>query len=252
MENKENQVYVNIESYTGENPIEIIFRKGDAAPSPSPLETKAPVNIDISGVITTPLEWLKKRVDTINQKRANIVVNREEMTIKLTVNERDYYEKSEIVGKIEYSDIFKKFRINDPMSGWEPSALGQFLRLNRCLFVDKQSCFGLVSVLKNFQAKCNSDIQKMRDPSGSSAEVYRTNVESNLPKSFSVSLPIFKGTAKQAIEIEFDHFLMDNKVLLQLVSPGAMEVTVDYRDVIIDKVLNDIREIAPDIAILEK
>lgn len=113
-------------------------------------------------------------------------------------------------------------------------------------------CIQLVSVLKNFTAKCQSEIQKMRDPSGSVAEVYRNNVESNLPQSFVVSMPIFKGTAKETIEVEFDHYLRDSSVMLQLVSPGANEVTESYRDRIIDSTLAEIREVAPEIAILEK
>lgn len=109
----------------------------------------------------------------------------------------------------------------------------------------------LVSTLKNFTANAKAEIQKQRDPSGSVADVYRCQVESNLPKSFTVNIPIFKGTAKMAIEVEFDHYLSNGDVILQLVSPGANEVAEQYRDKCLDDVLNKIREIAPDIAILE-
>lgn len=252
MENNEKCVAINVQEYTGEKPIEVIIRKGEAAPAQAPLETKAPESIDVAGVISTPLEWLKKRVGTIDQKQANILVDREAMTIILTVNERDFYNKAKIKGAVEFSEVFAKFGINDPACGWEPAKLGQFLRLNRCLFEDKASCIQLVSILKNFTAKCQSEIQKMRDPSGSVAEVYRNNVESNLPQSFVVSMPIFKGTAKETIEVEFDHYLRDSSVMLQLVSPGANEVTESYRDRIIDSTLAEIREVAPEIAILEK
>lgn len=252
MDNNEKCVCVNVENYTGEKPIEVIVRKGEAAPAPAPLETRKPEKIDVSGVISTPLEWLKKRVSTIDQHEANILVDREAMTITLTINERDYYNKATIVGKVAFSEVFTDFGINSPLSGWEPAKLGQFLRLNRGLFTDKSQCITLVSLLKNFQAKCQSEIQKMRDPSGSVAEVYRANVESNLPKSFLISLPIFKGTAKEVIEVEFDHYLKDSSVMLQLVSPGANEVTESYRDRIIDTTLDEIREVAPEIVILEK
>lgn len=112
-------------------------------------------------------------------------------------------------------------------------------------------CMKLVSVLKNFTANAKTEIQKQRDPSGSMAEVYRSQVESNLPKSFTINIAIFKGTAKTPIEVEFDHYLSNGDVLLQLVSPGANELAEDYRDKCIDEVLDGIRAIAPDIAILE-
>lgn len=96
-----------------------------------------------------------------------------------------------------------------------------------------------------------AEIEKQRDPSGSVADVYRCQVESNLPKSFTVNMAIFKGTAKQPIEIEFDHYLTNGEVFLQLVLPGANEVMESYRDKCIDEVLDKIKDIAPDIAILE-
>ena len=248
--NTEKCVSVNIAEYKGEKPIEVIVRKGEAAPQAKPLETKAPEKIDISGVIATPLEWLKKRVETIEQNEAHIEVDREALTITLVVNERDYYNKAKIIGKIAFSEQFLAFGINSD-KGWVPAKLGQFIRLNRGVFDDKEKCATLVSLLKGFQATCNAKIQKQQDPSGSRAEIYQQEVSSNLPKSFTVNIPIFKGTAKQAIEVEFDHYVSDANVMLQLVSPGANELTEIYRDTEIDNVLKGIRETAPDIAILE-
>ena len=109
----------------------------------------------------------------------------------------------------------------------------------------------LVSALKNFKANAQSQIEKQHDPSGSRAEVYRQTVESNLPKSFTVKIPIFKGPEKTTFDVEFDHYLTDGEVFLQLVSPGAKEISDEWRDTAIDRVLNEIRGIAPDIAILE-
>ncbi len=245
---EKNPITINIEHYTGEKPIEVVFREGRAG---SVLDAKAPESISVSGVLSTPLDWLEKRVDTIDQKKANILVNREEMTIILTINESDHYTKNTISGKAQLSEIFKKFGINDANCGWLPAKLGQFLRLNRSVFEDKEQCMKLVSALKNFTAKAKSEIEKQRDPSGSRADVYRQTVESNLPKSFTVHIPIFVGPAKTTFDVEFDHYLTDGEVYLQLVSPGAKEIMDSTIDNNIDEVLNKIREIAPDIAIIE-
>jgi len=200
MEDQKEKVVVNIANYDGKDPIEVIIRNGEAASQPEPLATKAPESINVSGVISTPLDWLVKRVDTIDQLKANIQVNREKMMITLTVEERDAYLKSKIVGTVAVTETYEHFGINDSQTGWIPAKLGQFLRLNRGVFEDRQECMMLVSQLKNFTAKAKAEIQKQRDPSGSTADVYRQEVESNLPKSFTVNLAIFKGTAKQAIE----------------------------------------------------
>lgn len=251
MEQENQRVNVAIGQYDGKHPIEIILREGKAAEAVQPLETKAPEKISVIGVIETPLEWLKKRIDTIDQKLANIQVDREAMSITLTINENDYYKKNQIMGVVQLSEVYTKFGINDPQIGWEPAKLGQFLRINRALFQDKETCAILVSLLKNFKAKAKAEIQKQRDPSGSVADVYRTEVESNLPKSFTVNIPIFKGKAKAAIEVEFDHYIRDNEVYLQLVSPGANECVESFRDNVIDSILAEISTIAPDIVVME-
>ena len=97
MEQNNEKIAVNIGNYTGEKPIEVILREG-VAPKVQQLELKEPESINVTGVLSTPLDWLTKRIDTIEQKKANIVVNREEMTITLTINESDYYTKSTFVG----------------------------------------------------------------------------------------------------------------------------------------------------------
>lgn len=249
---KDEKLVVNIhQGVDVSKPIEIILREGVAAKAQESLPTKAPESISVSGVISTPFDWLEKRVDTIDQKKANIKVDREAMSITLTINEADSYTKNAITGNVQLAEVFAKFGINDEKKAWEPAKLGQFLRINRGVFEDKEKCMVLVSNLKNFKAKANAEIQKQKDPSGSIADVYKCQVESNLPKSFSVCLAIFKGTAKQRIEVEFDHYLSDGDVYLQLVSPGAIEVVESFRDSCIDQVLEKIKEIAPDIAILE-
>lgn len=248
---KEHGLTVNIENYTGDKPIEIIHREGYAPKPVEPLAMKEPEKYGATGIISTPFDWLEKRIDTVDQKRANIQVSREAMTITLTINEDSYYTKNRFTGKVEFSDVFRKFGINAPEAGWIPAKLGQFLRLNRSVFPDKEDCMRLVSALKNFSANAKAEIQKQRDPSGSMEEVYRTEVESNLPKSFTIDVAIFKGTAKTPIEVEFDHYLKDGEVLLHLVSPGANELTESYRDNCINEVLDRIKAIAPGIAILE-
>lgn len=249
---KDEKLVVNIhQGVDVSKPIEIILREGTAAKAQESLPTKAPESISVSGVISTPFDWLEKRVGTIDQKKANIKVDREAMSIALTINEENSYTKNTITGSVQLAEVFAKFGINNEKKAWEPARLGQFLRINRGVFEEKEKCMVLVSNLKNFTAKAKAEIQKLKDPSGSTADVYKCQVESNLPKSFSVCLSIFKGTAKQRIEVEFDHYLSDGEVYLQLVSPGANELVETFRDTCIDQVLEKIKEIAPDIAILE-
>ena len=89
MENQERGLTVNIENYSGEKPIVIEYREGAAAKPVQTLETKAPEKTDIEGVISTPFDWLAKRISEVNKKTANVLVDREDMSITLTFNEVD-------------------------------------------------------------------------------------------------------------------------------------------------------------------
>lgn len=249
MEDK--NLVINIENYNGNEPIEVIYRKGEASQPVEYLPTKEPEDISLSGVISTPRNWLEKRVHTINEEEANIVVDRDNMDIKLTINENDYYTKATFTGTVQFTDVFKKFGINDLSKGWRPAELGQFLRLNRNVFEDMEACMRIVSLLKNFTAKCKAEIQKQRDPSGAMADVYRQEVESNLPKAFTVNLPIIKGMEKVVIDVEFDHYIANGDVMLQLVSPAANEIVADYTSRCIDSEIEKIKKIAPQIVIVE-
>ena len=64
MEQNNEKIAVNIGNYTGEKPIEVILREG-VAPKVQQLELKEPQSINVTGVLSTPLDWLTKRIDTI-------------------------------------------------------------------------------------------------------------------------------------------------------------------------------------------
>lgn len=250
--NNEQAINVNIANYTGEKPVEVIIRKGEAAKAADPLATKAPIAVAFSGTLSSVAEWLGKRVSEINQKQAHVEVDREANTICLIINEADPYLKGTVTGTIAFTDEYVQTGINNSKSAWEPNKLGQYFRLNRAMFTNKEDAMTLVSKLKNFTANAKSEIQKQKDPSGSRADVYRSEVESNLPKSFTLHLGIIKGMGKVDVEVEFDHYLSDGDCFLQLISPGCKEAVDEYTDTCIDAELEKIKELAPEIAILEK
>lgn len=68
------------------------------------LEVKAPIKVDLSGTIGAPLEFLTKRLseeDQINQKRCHVLVNRENLTIKLVICEDDQYKEGKVLGTLQ-------------------------------------------------------------------------------------------------------------------------------------------------------
>lgn len=233
------------ENYTGA-PIEIIWRDGKAAKQ---LEPKEPEKINIEGTIESPLRWLEKRIDLINQKSSHILVSRDNMNIQLQINETDYYQAN-ISGELEASKEMKEFGINTEKQ-WEPIKLSQFLKMHRAFFTDKSQNMLLVSTLKNFKAKVNQDIERSKEENGSKVDNYSQVVDSNLPKSFKLNIPLFKGFLCEEIEVEIYADVDGRDVSLSLVSAAANEVIEEYKNKVIDEQLNAIRQIAPNIVIIE-
>lgn len=249
-EKNEKVVSVNIENYTGEKPIEVIVRKGEAPQAVNPLPLLEPLKCDLTGTIEAPANWLEKRAGEFDGKKMYAIVDRENLKICLVVNETDGRNKRTIIGKAELSDVFLGFRINDN-EGWKPSKLGQFIRLHRSFFEDKKVAAELVAKLKKFSASVKSKLDKAQDRNGSMQVAYEQEVTSNLPTDFKVSLPIFKGRPKQLIEIEIDHYIQGAECYLQLFSPDALDIIEGTMDNILGAEIDRLRQYVPDIVIIE-
>lgn len=242
-ENKINLVVPK--DYNGK-PIEVVLREGEA---PVALDPKEPERVVINGTIDAPIRWLEKRVELINQKATNIIVNRDKMRMALTIDETSYYQ-TEINGILQASKEMQEFGINVEKK-WEPIKLSKFIKMHRAFFTDKSQNMMLVSTLKNFKAKVNQDIERSKEENGSKVDNYSQVVDSNLPKSFKLNIPLFKGFACEEIEVEIYADVDGRDISLSLVSAGANEAIEECKNKVIDVQLDAIRQIAPDIVIVE-
>ena len=242
-ENKINLVVPK--DYNGK-PIEVVLREGEA---PVALDPKEQERVVINGTIDAPIRWLEKRVELINQKATNIIVNRDKMGMALTIDETSYYQ-TEINGILQASKEMQEFGINVEKK-WEPIKLSKFIKMHRAFFTDKSQNMMLVSTLKNFKAKVNQDIERSKEENGSKVDNYSQVVDSNLPKSFKLNIPLFKGFSCEEIEVEIYADVDGRDVSLSLVSAGANEAIEEYKNKVIDEQLGVIRQIAPDIVIIE-
>ncbi len=247
MDNQKNRINVVIPKDYNGSPIEVILREGQA---PKAIDPKAPLNVEIVGTIDSPLRWLQKRVQLIDQKQAHVYVNRDKMAIILVTNETDEYRKGKIGGYLETSEEVNKFGINTGKQ-WEPQTLSLFLKMSRSFFTDKSKNMTLVSELKNFKANINSQVEQFKSENGSYTDNYSQVVDSNLPSSFKVRIPLFKGFAPEEVEVETYADIDGRNVTISLMSAGANETMQDYKNKVIDEQLTLIAEVAPDIVIIE-
>lgn len=228
---------------------EVVLREGQAVKE---LEPKAPIKTSLSGVIGAPVEYLTKRVETgqFTQERSHLIVNREKIKLSLIINEDDEYNRGQIDGTLEFHPKFKEFGINTGKV-WTPTELGMFFKMNRAFFPDRAMNMKLVSELMNFSATVNNKIERSLKENGDRTDNFAQVVNSNLPDSFTLQIPIFKGMKPETLEIETFAQINGREVAFTLLSPGANQTLEDVRDKAIDERLNEIKEIAPNIAIIE-
>lgn len=227
---------------------EVVIREGDA---PALLPIKAPIAIAISGTIESPFEFIGKRIGEFDHKRAHIIVNREKVTITLTIHEDDPYLHGTIKGSLQFHPKFLDFGINTGKS-WQPEKLGLFIKMNRAFFIDKATNMQLVTTFLNFKAAVNAQVERDVKMNGSRTDNYGQVVNSNMPESFTLVIPIFKGKPAEKLEIETFANIDGRDVEIVLLSPGAEYTLETIRDAVIDEQLDKIREIAPDIVIIEE
>ena len=230
---------------------EIILREVSTV---NELPIKAPVTMQIEGTIGAPYEFLSKRhdqPDQVDQKRCLILVDREKMTICLTTNENDHYLQGKVNGKLEVHPKFKEFGINTGKV-WSPTALGMFIKMNRAYFKSREENMRLVTELMNFKARIDSKIDQSLKEKGDRTDNFSQVVNSNLPEKFNLTLPIMKGYSAEEIEVETFAQIDGREVEFTLISPAAQETMDLTRDEAINKQLAAIRDLTPDIAIIEQ
>ena len=234
---------MNINFADGEGVKELIIREVDTV-----VEDKLPVlepdKVEISGNITAIFAFLEKRWDAedaqVNHCRTHILVDRDNLMMTLVVNETDKREKKTVVGTIQLSRQYTAFGINKKL--WESTDLGNFFRINRSYFEKKETNMSLVSLLKRFTAKVNTEVEREEKDNGSVTDVYRKVVDSNLPEAFAVKIPIFKGTQPEVFSIEIIAHVEGKHAVLELISPEAEAIVEEVRDKLIDEQIEKIKE----------
>lgn len=242
----ESQERINVQMADGVT--DLTIRHGQASKL---LDEIAPIKTDISGTIGAVAEYISKRVNEFDHRQAYIVVNRENVSITLHINESDAYTRGKVAGAMQYHPKFVEFGINTGKS-WSPVELAMTCKMNRAFFESLDANRTLVSTLMHFTADINQKVDRAVAENGNMADSFSQVVSSNLPKAFTMKIPIFKGGQAEILEVETFASINGREVQFLLLSPGATETLETIRDKAIDKQLATIREIAEDIVIIEE
>lgn len=151
-------------------------------------------------------------------------------------------------GRLEFDPRFSKFKINSGES-YTTLDLANFIKMNRSHFETRDKAMQLVSELRNFKAKVDKDVENAADDRGNRRILLAQAVESNIPESFKITVPVFKGQDPMTLEIEIA--INPQDLSCSLISPEVNDYIEDTTDSLIDAELDKIRELFPNLRIFE-
>lgn len=153
-----------------------------------------------------------------------------------------------IRGSLKLHSDLLKFKINQDKT-YSTFELSDFIKMNRHYFENKDIAMKLVSELRSFEGKVNKEIELKADTRANQRTLIHQVVESNIPSSFILVVPVFLGQPKVRLEIEIN---ITADFSCSLISPDLKQIVDEQTKVIIDGELGKIRKIHPDLKIFEK
>lgn len=243
--------------HIGDTTREVIFRTGSAEP------IYEPQILTIVGQIETPLvfynarkslSWpgsynsiLPTQAPYFAKEKCHVIVDRQSNLVTLKINETDRFPQI-ITGRLTVDPIFDTLGINANLYR-SPAELGKLLRSHRYLFADKSEGEKIVSALLSFKAKIETDIESEKKQTGNKHQLLNVNVNSGLPESFKLNLPLFKGKPPKSTIVELVVDTSGHSVVVGLESIEAIELFNTQRDEIIGGVVETF--IADGFAVIE-
>jgi hypothetical protein len=210
----------NIELFTTDKQTELVVREGKA------LELREPLVITIAGDIYTVKNYVEKRylksdpltpeqreaikepdynLQQFYKDTAVVTFDKSNLSISLHVSPQHFY-GPKVVGKMEMSDEIKPFYINtDKMFNREQ--LVKLIRFNKRFFSDAATHESVLSAFQNLSLTGNTDLKQASDTRGNKAAAFSKSLNtSNIPTTFYLFMPIYKGMAavKFLVEICLD------------------------------------------------
>lgn len=230
------------EMTAGKNVDELVIRMGEAP------EVYNPKGVTVDGTIETPRRWLEKRAQLLNLCQCFLLVNREGHHMQLRINEKDHDEDI-INGSLEISEEMKTFDINGKkrLTNFE---MARLIKMNRSCFAVKTKAMELVTVLQNFKAKVDKEIEQADNRRGDIKRLTIQAVQSNLPEAFQLMIPVFRGAPKEEILVEVD--VDPDDFSCALVSPDAADRVRELAYTMIDDEITIIEEKFPELVIVEQ
>lgn len=192
-------------------------------------EQHNPSPVEIDGTITAPRLFLEGRLDTFDKNKSHAMVSLTEGTISLRINEQSVVNKYNVHGTIEIGKVFKNLGINTDRE-YNPIELASRLRLMRSIFKTHSDHLNITSTLRNIKAKIDTEVEELDDRRGNTTSLFKQALESNMPDSIVLSLPLIEGEEPTEIEVSVILEMKQGVIVCYLESIEAQDLIDQERE----------------------
>jgi hypothetical protein len=209
------------------------------------LEEKHPERFMIKGRIESVRQYLDARrgstlaegtLQHIDKDKAVIIVNEEELTITLKLDPNNPF-GTEVIGQMQHNADLAGFQINKEHK-FSRESLVKLLTFSRRFFNDAVEWENTLNAVRRLKVSSTSDISQDTDNRGNKELIFKKSVDSaNIPKSFILLIPIFKGQVPRKFSVDLCLEVTDAGVKFYLESVELVELTEQDRKDIINKEL---------------
>lgn len=216
-------------------------RTGEALP------LKEPKKVVITGDINTISQYLRKRKGDLGHStqgvfndKAIIYTDRERGLISIAVDPENPYGAT-VQGSLEKSKELEQFKINSQTT-FNREQLVKILKFSKRHFDSPEVHSDIFAAYSAFRATSKTDHESSSDSRGNKAKVFTKEVQSNLPQTFVLNMPIFKGQPNERFMVEICLELTDAGAHFWFESVELEELIAVRTDEIFEKQLAPFRE----------
>ena len=191
---------------------EIIVRTGDAP------KVHDPVKYSFEGNISAPLEYFNARVKAnmnyFDAKLAVVEVNERDYKIIIRRDPKDVFAET-VSGQLKKNPDIEAIGVNTGEQ-FKPSELAKRLKKNRIFFSAIADAMRIISDLQSLKVSAKSELEQSDDRRGNTKNVFVQSVETNMPVSFQLAMPIFNGDSDVSFAVEVSFEVSGQQVLCSL------------------------------------
>lgn len=197
-----------------------------------------PVPFEINGNLMAAVEYLRSCKENLDNQDTFLQVFPDSHSIKFTIGKNSEY-KNQVSGSMKKAAKLSKLGVNADKN-YAPKELGKLLKQYK-EYIHPED-FKVVGKLISFQGKVTTTIEDHSSQKGDVKKLLEKVVDSEVPPSFRLTIPVFNGYPEQTFVVELWGEATSNSVEFYLESVELLSLEDRISDEALKEVSDEFRD----------